>query len=278
MRVHTSRQSVGRLRYDAMAEGSPVGMYAGSCTDPREIFAVGRPDEFLVRFCGQREASLAHTMYVRCRKCPDCLAHRARLWTARGIDETKLSARTWFGTLTLAPDRQTWARYSAHANLQRGGWGPEEFGDGELFRKSIEVINPEITRFLKRVRKVNPFRYMLVTEQHKSGLPHFHCLIHEYAGTLTKRVLEDKWRYGHSHFRLIPEGNEQMVGYVAKYLAKSLLTRVRASEDYGQGSKALITERINAATRALANAREAVVRPDPQYSLLKEGSPEPVMD
>lgn len=187
---------------------------------------------------------------VRCRKCPECLRHRARLWTARAIDETTMATRTWFGTLTLSPDRQTWARYSA---LQRMQTRVSDNTPENVFRDSVKVLSKELTLFLKRLRKVQRFRYLLVTEAHKSGLPHYHILIHEYVGAITKRDLEDKWRFGFSHWRLITDA--KACGYCCKYLAKSALTRVRASEDYGQPVHGLITERIERATRQF---REAV--------------------
>lgn len=249
MRVNTSRSSVRRLAFEARAQGSRVTRYVGSgpteCSQPTELYMFGYPDELAVHLGLERDRAVMQELHVRCRKCPECLKHRARLWTARAIDETKLSQRTWFGTLTLAPDRQTWARYSALTKMHRQ---VSDIHDDNVFMKSVEVIAPEITRFLKRLRKVAPLRYLLVTEKHKSGLPHFHMLVHEYSGMISKRVLEDRWRFGFSHWRLV--GSEYSeCGYVAKYLAKSALTRVRASENYGDGLRAVHTERLLEATR-----------------------------
>lgn len=278
MRINTARRTVIAIADEARQQGSSVTLYTGSgnlrCSRPMELHMFGYPDEIMAKLGHERDKPVAQQVHVRCRKCPECLRHRARLWTARAIDETKVSQRTWFGTLTLSPDRQTWARYSAHSILRKGGWGSDELSDNRVFQKSCQVIAPEITRFLKRVRKDTPFRYLLVTEQHKSGLPHMHILVHEFAGSVTKRVLEDKWRYGFSHWRLIPTGDEVMCGYVAKYLAKSALTRVRASERYGQGISALATERILGVTRdALAGIGHAGPG---KSSLLNEGTPLPM--
>ena len=252
MRVNTSRHVVKYLAIDARMKGSPVSLWLGEgatrCTRPVELQMFGYPDKLLTAERIERDAAVCHTAYGRCRRCEACLRHRARLWTARAIDETRVSVRTWFGTLTLRPDWQTHARYSALSILERR---QAEVDEDSVFQKSVEVIAPEITRFLKRVRKVAPFRYMLVTEKHQSGLPHFHMLIHEYQGAISKRVLDDRWRYGFSQWRLVPPGDERRCGYVAKYLAKSALTRVRASAGYGsRGASTTLTERLVEATRA----------------------------
>lgn len=265
MRVHVERIKARELAYQAGVQGSPVlrrtGEGATECSRPVELHMFGYPDPMCLDIGTEPDRPVSQRMEVRCRKCEGCLRARARLWTARAIDETKVSARTWFGTLTLSQERQLWARYSA---LKRIG---EKIGDPDaenVFRESVVVLNKELTLFLKRVRKVERFRYLLVTEAHKSGLPHFHILIHEYEGRISKRDLEDKWRFGFSHWRLVPTGNEAACGYCCKYLAKSALTRVRASEDYGRaGFVRPLTERLNAATRFVSEA-------------IQTGSPQPV--
>lgn len=97
-------------------------------------------------------------------------------------------------------------------------------------------IGPEITRYLKRVRKESKssFRYLLVMEAHKSGLPHYHMLLHEkpFGGEIPKRILKYQWHLGHTDFKLVDDAQHK-AEYMCKYLAKSLLARVRASKGYG---------------------------------------------
>ena len=69
-----------------------------------------------------------------------------------------------------------------------------------------------------------------VVEAHKSGLPHVHLLVHD-KGDTTYRRLTDTWPLGFAHAKLV-EGTAAS-RYVAKYLAKSALARVRASQGYG---------------------------------------------
>lgn len=263
MRVNTERLKAREKAFQAGVQGSPVLLRIGSgkhqCQRPVELFMFGYPDPLCVSMGTEPNRPVSQRMFVRCRKCEGCLSHRARLWTARAMDETKVSARTWFGTLTLEPGRQTWAKYSALSHLIRRGWSQSEIADSVLFENQCKVIAPEITKFLKRVRKTNRFRYLLVTEAHKSGLPHYHLLIHEYEGSISKRVLEDKWRLGFSHWRLVPPGNEAACGYVCKYLAKSALTRVRASERYGEAAMGLITERVVEATRRIGGVERCLL-------------------
>lgn len=255
MRVNTSRIRVSHIALESRLKGSPVTDLTGSgdvrCSRSKELHMFGYPDELLVAHGMEPNRPVSQRVFVRCRKCPECLRHRARLWTARAMDETKVSVRTWFGTLTVSPERQTWARYSALKTIQRR---MSDNTDETVFAGMVNVIGKELTLYLKRLRKVAPVRYLLVTEAHKSGLPHFHMLVHEYSGSISKRVLEDRWRFGFSHWRLIPPGNEAAAGYVCKYLAKDARTRVRASEHYGQRSIELVTERMVQATRVIADA------------------------
>ena len=193
-------------------------------------------------------------MPVRCRKCEQCLAHRRRLWTARAIDECALAHRNWFGTLTVRPEDRVRYLYGAQLHNERAtlsSW--EATTETERYRYLCMQILPDVTKFLKRVRKnaETPFRYLLVTEAHADGFPHLHMLLHEHEGSIRKTVLEAAWRSGFSHWRLLPDGDPKGAYYACKYLSKNALTRVRASLRYGQEARKvrLITERVCQASR-----------------------------
>lgn len=200
-------------------------------------------------------------MWVRCRACESCLRHRGRLWAARAVDECNLATRNWFGTLTIAPMQRVKYLYAAQLRNDRApGDSWDTLADTEQFRKICAEIQPEITRFLKRVRKNSAsFRYLLVTEAHRDGFPHFHMILHESEGSIGKRVLDAAWRDGFSQWRLIPVGDPKGAWYACKYLSKSALTRVRASQRYGHEGRKLrvITERMKSASGIL---REAVAK------------------
>ena len=61
--------------------------------------------------------------------------------------------------------------------------------------------------------------------------PHYHLLIHEVEGTLTKAVLQAAWSYGFSQAKL---ADPKTAIYVCKYLTKGEGARVRASLGYGR--------------------------------------------
>lgn len=209
------------------------------CTDPYVIHAIGLPSAHNAvprYFEGKSNSKVPVSFDSRCRKCEACLAHRRRLWTARASDELKAAHRTWFATLTIRPEERFRASMHAAALAGSAGHGTWASMSAEnQFRYLVKHLNMEIDRFLKRVRKNGaPFRYLLVSEAHKDGFPHFHLLIHEAALPLTKRLLENNWRLGFSQFRLVDSGNTRSAFYVCKYLAKSALTRVRASKRYGR--------------------------------------------
>lgn len=174
---------------------------------------------------------------VRCRKCANCLRQKRRMWTARAIDELGRSMRTWFGTLTVSPERRFHAMMLADRAAQ-SLWNAPLSSASQVDRTKLiaKQLLPECTRWLKRVRKESkaPLRYCLVAEAHKDGFPHFHLLLHERGQPVTKRALEGQWRYGISHFRLVPIGEVKHAFYVCKYISKSPQTRIRASRGYGQ--------------------------------------------
>jgi len=47
--------------------------------------------------------SLLVDQWVNCRRCASCLARRAAAWRIRSLIEVRRAIRTWFVTLTLAP-------------------------------------------------------------------------------------------------------------------------------------------------------------------------------
>ncbi|WP_324742999.1 hypothetical protein U8326_06245 [Tsuneonella sp. CC-YZS046] len=188
---------------------------------------------------GDFKEPATRTVYVRvrCRKCARCLAHKRRLWTARAMDEVRWSMRTWFGTLTVSPERRFQATMLADKRVSNTRCESlSSLSSVERTRAIARELQPEVTRWMKRVRKASraQLRYLLVCEPHKDEFPHFHLLLHERGQPVAKRTLEEKWSYGFSNFRLVPAGEVAHVGYVCKYISKSAMTRVRASRRYGQ--------------------------------------------
>lgn len=213
------------------------------CTAPIERSGMGLPDPLV----DPQDKALPFVLFARCRKCPGCLTHRRRLWTARARDMIAASRRTWFGTLTVRPSERFKLRILAERKrLRAGGETINSLDATEQFRLLADELGTEVTRWLKRVRSgaKGPFRYLLVAEEHKSGDPHIHCLVHEFGEPIPKRLLEGQWNYGFSHWRLVGD-DPRAASYVCKYLSKDLRTRVRASIGYGQADQVrLITERL----------------------------------
>lgn len=196
---------------------------------------------------GEKSPPRVRTVYVRvrCRKCPECLRHKRRLWTARAISEVRLSKRTWFGTLTVAPEYRFWAKAKAEKRTEQ--FRAERWSDllpSERTKAIAGQLQPEVTKWLKRLRKNTKarLRYLLVVEPHKDEYPHFHLLLHEQDQPVSKRALEASWNLGFSSWRLVPEGEVRQVGYVCKYLTKDAQTRLRASRQYGRPDSGRITE------------------------------------
>lgn len=181
--------------------------------------------------------SLVLEMETRCRKCQACLRTRAAHWSYRAKSELAVAARTWFGTMTLGPQEHSLLAFRARARLSAGGTDFDALSDAEQFQERHREVARELTLWLKRVRKESeaPLRYILVAEAHKSGLPHYHVLVHESdpARPVRERTLRLQWKLGFSKFNLVSAG-EPAAKYVCKYLSKAALARVRASVGYGK--------------------------------------------
>lgn len=257
--VNTSKRRVQDIGLSDRQQAKSLTEVQGDCSRPVELFLRGAPDKLLVAHGIEREGNAVQWMLARCRSCPECLAHRARLWTARAIDELRANNRTWFGTLTFAPHARFRAKLIAEhkvSTARREAWC--ELSAEEQFQAIQREVGPDVSLWLKRVRKETgaTLRYLLVCEAHKDGFPHYHLLLHETVGKATKSVLEKQWRLGFSHWRLVDREDVSAVTYCCKYLTKSALTRVRASKDYGQpvAIARLMTERLMGATRELEKA------------------------
>ena len=188
---------------------------------------------------GKTRTTLYLDITVRCRKCERCLAMRGNQWRARAMVEVADAARNWFGTITLRPEAHHHFWMKAVQRATRRGFDLEAQTFAEQFQARHYAISGELTKWLKRVRKNSGarFRYLLVAEHHKTGLPHYHVLLHETeAEPIRKAVLDASWPFGFSKWRLIPEeDHRRRAAYVCKYLTKTNAARVRASVGYGKG-------------------------------------------
>lgn len=240
-----------------IADMGDTGDRPYACTDPYVVYGIGLPDpaQAIPRyFEGKSNSKIPVEFNSRCRKCEGCLAHRRRLWSARACDELTAANRTWFATLTVNPDNRFLARM--HAEAMAGTAGHRswlEMSCDDQFKYLVKYLNRELDKYFKRLRKGGAvLRYLLVSEKHKDGFPHFHLLIHEPALPVTKLVLESNWRLGYSQFRLVDK-SPRSAFYVCKYLAKDAQTRVRASSRYGRAQ--LVRAATEAAGAAVAATR-----------------------
>ena len=231
----------------AMAQGADRPSFStlrwkisGNCQAPVHRTVWGRPSR--TNFCKtigvgpDTKSPIWVDMEVRCRKCDPCREMRRRLWSARAKAETLAAVRTWFGTLTLSPDNH--AVFLAKARHKEALQGVDFDGlpYGEQFICRHHAISSELTLFLKRVRKGvdRPLRNLIVAEAHKSGLPHYHMLLHEThpEGAVKHAALCANWRLGFSSWKLVEDARHST--YLCKYLSKSNAARVRASLRYGK--------------------------------------------
>lgn len=211
---------------------------AGRCEKPATFDLIGR--QTVDQIHETPKHALMLTMHTKCRQCPTCLAQRQYTWRKRAIAEFGYAARSWFGTLTLAPEKHFLALSETRTRLARSGVDHDALPEKEQFRELLKTLGRQITLYLKRIRKVSgaELRYILVAELHKSGVPHFHLLLHEIDPEKPVRhsTLSSEWTMGFEQFRLVKDA--KVCSYIAKYLNKGQLARVRASLNYGEPTKA----------------------------------------
>lgn len=219
---------------------------SGRCRDPQTRHMHGRVDTVNTKYViigkGANPNSIGVIMHVKCRKCDLCRDERRRLWAARAKTETQQAVRTWFGTLTLSPEAHMRVLSNARARLSKGGTDFDALPIGEQFLERHREIGPELAKYLKRIRKNSgaSLRILQVAEAHKSGLPHYHLLVHEQdpALPIRKHVLKEAWALGFSAWKLT---EPERAGYLCKYLSKNSVARVRASLNYGEQKNVLTT-------------------------------------
>lgn len=137
----------------------------------------------------------------------------------------------------MRPEEHYRALSAARAKLAEQGLDYDALDYGDQFRSLVQASSRELTLYFKRLRKQSrgKFRYMVVAERHKSGWPHWHVLLHDLdpMNPVRHKLLTDQWHLGFTHYRLATDA--RAASYVAKYISKSLATRVRASLGYGTG-------------------------------------------
>lgn len=176
-------------------------------------------------------------MQVRCRKCSACLRYRATLWRYRAEEEIRASQRTWMATLTLRPEAYVHLLSKVRVSAAKSAVTFEELSEDEQERRVHGQLYRDVQLWLKRLRKRTGkrFRFLAVTEHHESGVPHMHLLIHEQDQHLLYSELSGSWGLGFDKFKLVD--GPRAAGYVVKYLAKELRSRVRASQFYGSNEE-----------------------------------------
>ena len=186
-----------------------------------------------------------HVVFLtRCRKCGACRRAKRNYWgfAAQAVTRRTMEAgnRTWFGTLTLDPEWQARLLSRArdkHPEPQAPWWADPRCD--ERFKAVRNEFLVEVQKYWKRLRKHGArFRYMLVFEQHKSGLPHAHFLLHEENGPILKKSLRAQWPLGFFQASLVggrarnAAAPDKAAWYAVKYLTKSAQARLVASRGY----------------------------------------------
>lgn len=129
-----------------------------------------------------------------CGQCMPCRINRRRIWTCRLMLESHCHARSWFVTLTFAPEHLP-----------------------------VGVHPRDLQLFMKRVRKsIYPAkcRYYGVGEYGDiSGRPHYHLIIF---GVDDPQVFVDCWSFGHVHVGGV---SAESCAYVVAYTLKGMTRR-----------------------------------------------------
>lgn len=255
-RTVVSRTNADAQAFNARCVGADRSPLSGNCESPVIVPITGLADKVLSRlnqFEGNPQIDFApgHGMIgrwqdldrvqhvdleVRCRVCPACKRARAAHWRMRALAELSKAERSWFGTMTLAPEHLFRIESAAAIRLWRGGTNWADLSEPERFYETCRELTKEFQLYMKRLRKrASGLRFMAVFEPHKSGAPHMHMFLHETAGPIRHARLSAAWRLGFVKFKLVDETETKYLAtYVAKYLTKTLSHRVLSSKRYGR--------------------------------------------
>lgn len=201
-------------------------------------------------------------MAMKCRVCSPCLKLRAKHWSARAAAEFQHAARTWMLTLTWRPEEHFRALSVARRALAMKSEDLETYTDVQIFAARTRAMQGALQLYLKRVRKSAKcqIRFLCCWEDHKSGLPHAHLLIHEVGGIgVSERLLRTQWKLGFARAKLAETSARW---YVTKYLTKSLKARVVASLGYGRDGSERIRTVLQSNLRPNGQGGEATVMSD----------------
>ena len=223
---------------------------AGNCERPYGTVHRGRPEVDRPYHMHDKGVQYVEIL-TRCRNCEPCRKVRRNLWSYRASAETQAWPRTWFGTLTLRPEAHWRFLTEARAKGDAGGTDIDtEVSPEEAFRRYEARVWREVDLMLKRIRQARVdagegnIRYLCVTERHKSGVAHYHLLVHQVGEMPLKHTaLEGGWPHGFTKWRLVKHMAEAR--YVAKYLAKDAVARVRASQSYGEAFESFALEGLS---------------------------------
>ena len=209
---------------------------SGRCERPASRMLHARDETKLMTKTLINPGSMSLLLHAPCRKCGPCLLVKRLQWQSRAQTELALSRRTWFATFTMSPEEHymSWMRICVEQRKRNCGSLPD-FDFLEAYALRCTDFGKLLTKYLKRLRKNNPtisLRYLLVSEAHKNGYPHFHALLHERSDPVTHRALTEEWPHGFSTFKLVE--NAAAGRYVTKYISKDASARVRASLHYGK--------------------------------------------
>jgi len=218
-------------------------MSAG-CHQPVTVEYVGRRETFLMKrhevkpdpYNPRTWESVSVILQCKCRQCEHCLKKRRQHWWFRAKYECSIAPRTWFATFTYNPQAIFVREVEVERRCRSKGLDWDELSADERYKHLLDRCGEDMTLFFKSLRKsaTAGVRYLVVSEAHKSGLPHFHALIHEvHQGAVTYDRLKRPWRWGFTAFKL---ADPKAASYVAKYISKDVAARVRASEHYGEST------------------------------------------
>lgn len=231
-RVHPGVVASDRVqqgRANVVAPGRTETHFHGRCSNPWVLRDVAQAEDTVL---GRAPAG-THDTWVRCRKCTQCLRYRRKVWETRMLAEMAQGGRTWFVTLTVAPEvRYRWQCIA----IARSPKPWAELTEDQRWVALWGEFSKEVTLWMKRVRKRaregSRLRFVLVAEPHADGFPHVHALVHEAAEQVSYRQITQAWRVGFNKARLVDHPGKAS-RYLGKYLTKHAGARMRASQHYG---------------------------------------------
>lgn len=158
------------------------------------------------RFVYTKGSGFGVDIFVPCKKCPACLANRARVWTSRLQDELSGYDKACFLTLTYSEEELAEIIDNYHV--------------ATLVKRHLQLFWKSLRQKLNKSLNGRKIRYFAVGEYgEEHERPHYHAIVFNLAPNEADDIIRRCWSRG---FVCVGTCTTRSIAYVSRYVMKKL--------------------------------------------------------